>query len=75
MFLKIFLVLLLALSIFAKEKCSGQGNQGGLSSVCPKVIAKYMKRIHRISTNYKWNPSVQRLAKLINSDPALRYNW
>lgn len=34
-----------------------------------------MKRIYKLRENYKWHPSVQRLANLVNSDPGLRYNW
>lgn len=47
----------------------------GVRGVCPKLLKKYMKRIAKLRYNFEWNPSVQKLAGLINNDPALRYNW
>ena len=75
MFFNIFCILLIALYLASLTLTKEKSTKGGLLDICPKAISRYMKRIHKLSSNFKWNPSVQRLAKLINSDPSLRYNW
>ena len=38
----------------SEEKESAK-HQGGLSDVCPKIVAKYIKNVQKNRISFKWN--------------------
>jgi len=71
----LILIVIFSLALVQVLSDCPHADVAGVKGVCPKMLKKYTKRIAKLRTNFKWNPSVQKLANLINNDPALRYNW
>ncbi len=70
-------MLILILSIFSAACTQAQrrNREGALSSVDEKVIERYIEHLEKQRYSHDWKPSIKNLAKTINDDPAIRYNW
>lgn len=68
-------LLLVGLSEERSRRRSKHRHEGGLSAVDPREIKDYISFIDKYRVNHQWKKCVKRLAKVINSDPALRYHW